>query len=109
MVWEVGRFSSPVRCRCTLVANLSFVFDALLASFFNDFPGGILVGVACGGASTLPVRPGDPTSNHRDAVSLRSSIAPHAARPKLADTVIRTSATRAQAPTDTRGLIVADP
>src|SRR6516164_8750809 len=107
MVWEVGGFRSAVCGRCTLVANLSFFFDALRASFFNDFSGGI-VGVACGGASALPGRPGDPASNHRDMVSLRSSIAPHAARPRLADTIIRTSATRAQARIGTQRLIVAD-
>src|SRR5580704_9271243 len=101
MVWEVGSFCSAVCGRCTLVANLSFFFGALLASFFNDFSGGI-IGVACGRASALPDRPGDPTSNHRDAASLRSSIAPHAARPKPADTIIRTNATRAQARINTR-------
>src|SRR5436190_23907348 len=111
MVWVVGSFCSAVFDRCTLLlANLSFFFDALLASFFNDFlDSGVIIGVAWGRASALPGRPGDPTSNHRDTVSLKSSIAPHAARPKLADTIIRTSATRAQARIGTQRLIVADP
>src|SRR6516162_813808 len=111
MVWEVGGLCSAVCRRCTLVANLSLFFDALLASFFNDFSGGI-VGVPCGSWSALPGRPGDPTSNNRDTVSLRSSIARHAARPRLADTIIRTSATRAQARIGTQrlpGLVVGGP
>jgi hypothetical protein len=113
MVWEVGSFCSAVCGRCTLLAGLSFfdVFDALLASFFNDFFGGI-IGVVFGkwSAKNPPGRPEDfPASNHRDMASLRSSIALHAARPKLADTAIRTSATRAHARIDTRGFIVADP
>jgi hypothetical protein len=87
------------------------VFDALLASVFNDFFGGI-IGVVFGkwSAKNSPGRPGDfPTSNHWDMASLRSSIAPQAARLKLADTAIAASATRAHARIDTRGFIVADP
>jgi hypothetical protein len=42
---EVGSFFSTVCGRCTLL--LSFFFDALLASFFNGFSGGI-IGVVCG-------------------------------------------------------------
>jgi hypothetical protein len=113
MVWEVGSFCSAVCGRCTFLAGLSFffdVFDPLLASFFasffNDFFGGI-IGVAFGkwSAKKPPGRPRDfPTSNHREGASLRSSIAPHAARPKLADTAIRTSATRAHARIDTHSL-----
>ena len=110
MVWEVRGFCSAVCGRCALVANVSFFFEALLASFFNDFlDSGAIVAVAWGRESALPGRPGDPTSNHRDTVSLRSSIAPHAARLRLADTVIKTSATRAQARIGTKRLIVADP
>ena len=41
-----------------------------------------------------------PMSNHRDTASFRSSINPQPARPKLAETAIRTSATRAQARID---------
>ena len=41
-----------------------------------------------------------PMSNHRETASFRSSIDPQPARPKLADTAIRTSATRAQARID---------
>src|SRR6516162_6335601 len=108
MVREVGSFCSAVCGRRTLVANLSFFFDAWLASCCNDFlDSGVIIGVAEGRASALPGGPGDPTSNHRNTVSLRSSIVPHAARPQLA-TIIRTSATRVQTRIRTQRLIVAE-
>src|SRR5215831_6743778 len=85
--------------RSAAVMLLSFFFDALLASFFNGFSGG-LIGVVSGKSSvnTPPRPPGDfPTSNHRETAAFRSSIALHAARPMLVETATKTSATRAQA------------
>ena len=104
---EVDSFFSTVCGRCTLL--LSFFFDALLAPFFNGFSGGI-IGFASGKSSENTPRPlGDfPTSNHRETAALRSSIALHAARPMLAETATKTSATRAQARIDTpviRGVV----
>ena len=116
MVWEVGSFCSALCGRCTLRAGLSFffdVFDVFDALLFNDFlPGAIIVVVFGKWSAKNPSgRPGDfPTSNHRDMASLRSSIEPHAATSKVADTAIsRTSATRAHARIVTSGFILVDP
>ena len=55
---EVGSFFSTVCGRCTLL--VAVFFDALLASFFNGFSGGIIE-VVCGKSSvnTPPGPPGD--------------------------------------------------
>jgi hypothetical protein len=105
---EIGGFFgvSTVCGRCTLRAGLFFFFaalacflDGLLASPFGVFSAGIRA-ASCKSAGPRPPRK-FPLSNHRDMASFRSSIAPHPARPKLADTAIETSATRVQARIDT--------
>jgi hypothetical protein len=84
---------------CDLRADLTRFFDGLLASFCGGFSGGI-TGVASGESSAATPRPvgSFSDSTHRKKVSLSSSIAAHPARPKLADTVNKTSATRAKVP-----------
>jgi len=93
--------STTVCSRGSLRARLFFFFDVLLASVFNGFPGGI-TGVAVGKSSGNTPRPSGSFSDstHRRMVSFSSSIAAHPARPKLAETVIETSATRVRARID---------
>jgi hypothetical protein len=99
----IGGFSggsTTVSGRCSLRADLTgFDFDGLLASFFGGFAGAI-TGVASGKSSADNSRPlggSFSDSTQRKKASLSSSIAAHPARPKLAESVVRTSATRAQA------------
>jgi hypothetical protein len=101
---EIGGFfggSTTVCGRCSLRAVLAFFFGALLTSF------GIFSSGSTGDASgalpgNTPPSPGKfAVSNHLEMLALRSSIAAHPARPKLADTAIETSATRAHARIDT--------
>src|SRR5262249_42118560 len=87
--------------RCSLRAAILIFFFGGLAAFF-----GILSGVITGGTSgALPSdawpSPVKFASNHWEILTCRSLIAAHPARPKLADTVIVMSATRAHAPIDT--------
>ena len=102
---EIGGFfggSTTVCGRCSLrAAALIFFFGALAASFGIFF--GAITGAASGAlpGNTSPSPVKFTVSNHREMVIFRSSIAAHPARPKLADTVIETSATRAQPPIDT--------
>ena len=72
-----------------------------LPLFSTDSPGGI-TGVAVGKSSGNTPRPSGSFSDstHRRMVSFSSSIAAHPARPKLAETVIETSATRVRARID---------
>jgi hypothetical protein len=87
--------------RCNLRAEVTRFLDGLLASLCGGFSGAI-TGVASGKSSATTPRPLGNFSNstQRKNASLSSSIAAHPARPKLADTVNNTSATRAQACVD---------
>jgi hypothetical protein len=94
--------STTVRGGCGLrAAALIFFFGASAATFGIFF--GAITGAASGAlpGNTSPSPVKFTLSNHREIVIFRSSIAAHPARPKLADTVIEMSATRAQAPIDT--------
>jgi len=93
--------SSTVCGCCSLRADLACVFCVLLICFFEGFSG-VMTGVASGKSSAINSRPlaSFSDSTHRKKASLNSSIAAHPARPKLADTAIRTSATRARARID---------
>jgi hypothetical protein len=96
----IGGFSgasTTVWGRCSLRADLTG-FDGLLATFFDGFSGG-LTGVASGKSSADNPRPlgSFSDSTQRKKASFSSSIAAHPARPRLADSARRTSATRVQA------------
>jgi hypothetical protein len=85
-------------CGCGGLRAAFFVFfGAWLDLSCSGFSGGI-VGAASG--KSLPPLGSFSDSTQRKNASLSSSIAAHPGRPKLADTVNKTSATRAQACVD---------
>ena len=96
---EIGGFfggSATVCGRCSLRAVALIFFFGALAAPFGTLSGAI-TGAASGGlpGNTSPSRVKFTVSNHCEILAFRSSIAAHAASPKLADTVIEASATRA--------------
>ena len=95
---ETGGFfrSSTVCGRCSLLAALSFFFDALLASSPKIFSGGRPTATSGKPPESFPSCPPSDFSVAKDIVSFSSSIE-HPARPKLANTAIKTSTSRAQA------------
>jgi len=97
-----GFFGGGTTACCCSLRAVSFGCGRRLLGSFGGFSGGT-TGVTSGKSSATTPRPlgSFSDSTQRKNASLSSSIAAHPARPRLADTAMATSATRARGRADT--------